>query len=258
VVWFSAARDNATDEDIVHPLATSAEAYYTYKTGDSISFRLPAGDTIRLRELEVRPRRANWHAVVGSLWFDTRTGQLVRAAYRMSQPFDLLSDGDDESDAVARALMRPATATISGVAVEYGLYQGRFWLPRSQVGEGILRASIMRMPLRIEEHFSYASVNVADTAVVVPPPRMPAEVVRRRGQNSDSVITAARRAECDSAGTYSVRATRQGGTLPVIVRVPCDTVALAHSPALPASIFAAGEEVFGDANETRCSKRRSR
>jgi hypothetical protein len=247
-LWFGfqQARANATDEDIVHPLATSAEAYYTYKTGDSITFRLPAGDTIRLRELEVRPRQANWRAVVGSLWFDTRTGQLVRAAYRMSQPFDLLADGD-ENDPVARALMRPATATISGVAVEYGLYQGRFWLPRSQVGEGILKASIMRMPLRIEEHFTYASVNAADTAVVVPPPRARADMVARSSGNSDSAIVAARKAECDEVGTYSTRVTRQGGALPVIVRVLCDTVALARSPALPRTIFDSGEEVFGDA-----------
>jgi hypothetical protein len=250
-LWFGfqQARDNATDEDIVHPLATSAEAVYTYKTGDSLSWRLPNGDTIRLRELEVRPRRANWHAVVGSLWFDARSGQLVRAAYRLSQPLDLLADeeGDkDSADFITRAMFRPATATISGVAVEYGLYQGRFWLPRSQVGEGNVRASFMRMPIRIEEHFTYESINALDTAVVVPPPRVRSDsMTRRSGRNV--VIDSARKAECDSVGSYSVRATRHGGALPVIVRVPCDTAALAHSPALPASIFAAGEEVFGDA-----------
>ena len=89
------ANPNATDDDIIHPLANSAEAYYTYRAGDSVSFRLPDGTSIHLRELEVRPRVANWHAVVGSLWFDTRTGQLVRAAYRLSQAMDLLAESDD-------------------------------------------------------------------------------------------------------------------------------------------------------------------
>src|SRR4051812_4883146 len=168
-LWFGfqQANDNVTDEDIVHPLATSAEAFYTYKTGDSLSWRLPNGDTIRLRELEVRPRKAGWRAVVGSLWFDTRNGQLVRAAYRMSQPLDFMANeaGDrDSSSFLERAMLRPATATITGVAVEYGLYQGRFWLPRSQVGEGEVRASIMRMPMRMEEHFTYESINARDTA----------------------------------------------------------------------------------------------
>ena len=50
-----------------------------------------------------------------------------------------------------------------------------------------------------------------------------------------------------STGEHSMRATRYGGTLPVIVHIPCDTAALARSPALPKSIFDPGEEVFGDA-----------
>lgn len=249
-LWFGfqQVRDNANDEDIVHPLATSAEAYYTYKTGDSLSWRLPNGETIRLRELEVRPRKAGWHAVVGSLWFDTRNGQLVRAAYRMSQALDFLADKDGDKDSasfMARAILRPATATISGVAVEYGLYQGRFWLPRSQVGEGNVQVSFMRLPMRIEEHFTYESINAADTAVVVPPPRVRDSTLARGSR--DSANTAARKAECDATGEYSIRATRHAGALPVIVRVPCDTARLARSPALPRSIFGDGEEVFGDA-----------
>jgi hypothetical protein len=247
-LWFGfqAARENANAEDIVHPLAKSAEAVYTYRTGDSISFRLPNGETIQLRELVVLPRRANWHAVVGSLWFDTRSGQLVRAAYRLSQAKDILADEDGDADSASlflRALLRPATTNITGVAVEYGLYQGRFWLPRSQVGEGTFRASFMRMPMRIEEHFTYTSVNAADTTVVVPPPRVRSDSSRQ----NDSTVMARRRIECDSTGSYSVRATRHGGALPVIVRVPCDTAALASSPALPKSIFDSGEAVFGDA-----------
>src|SRR4051794_2327091 len=40
-IGLTSAKPNATDDDIVHPLANSAEAYYTYRTGDSLSFRLP-------------------------------------------------------------------------------------------------------------------------------------------------------------------------------------------------------------------------
>ena len=38
-LWFGLTRASAsaTDEDIIHPLANSAEAYYTYRTGDSVS-----------------------------------------------------------------------------------------------------------------------------------------------------------------------------------------------------------------------------
>src|SRR5215218_1646334 len=53
----SAARQTVDEnEGIVHPLAEGSEAYYTYESGDSATFRLPDGRTIRLRELKVRPR----------------------------------------------------------------------------------------------------------------------------------------------------------------------------------------------------------
>lgn len=241
-LWIGLTRSNpsATHDEIIHPLANGAEALYTYRAGDSISFRLPDGTSIHLRELEVRPRKADWHTVVGSLWFDTRTGQLVRAAYRLSQPVDLLHDDDDDHPGfLASALLRPSTATITGVAVEYGLYQGRFWLPRTQVGEGKVQVGFVRMPMRIEEHFTYNNVNALDSIPVMPPPRS-----LNSGRVNDSVRVAQ---ECAATGTHSVRATRYGGTLPILVTIPCDTAKLAHSPDLPASIFDPGDEVFSDA-----------
>jgi hypothetical protein len=59
-VGSSAARQ-AVDENqgVVNPLADGAEAYYTYESGDSATFRLPDGKAIRLRELQVRPRYPN-------------------------------------------------------------------------------------------------------------------------------------------------------------------------------------------------------
>jgi hypothetical protein len=249
-IGLSAVNPNATDDDVVHPLANSAEAYYAYRSGDSISFRLPDGTTIQLRELEVRPRKADWHAVVGSLWFDVRTGQLVRAAYRLSEPLDMLAgDSSDDPGFMARAILRPANANISGVAVEYGLYQGKYWMPRSQVGEGGVQVGLIRIPMRIEERFTYAGVNDLDTLPEMPPKRapQPRDTTAQGQRHADSVAVAERHAECDATGQHSMRATRYNGALPVIVHIPCDTAVLAHSPALPASIYDPGEQVFGDA-----------
>ena len=50
------ARTEVNDRSLVNPIAGGAEAYYTYATGDSVSFRLPDGRTIQLREMTVRPR----------------------------------------------------------------------------------------------------------------------------------------------------------------------------------------------------------
>ena len=51
--------------------------------------RCPNKTVIQLRELKVRPRQPKWNLAVGSLWFDTKSGQLVRAAYRLSVPMDI-------------------------------------------------------------------------------------------------------------------------------------------------------------------------
>jgi hypothetical protein len=50
------AKADISDDEVIHPLAKGAEAYYTYATGDSVSFQLPNGTRIQLRELVVRPR----------------------------------------------------------------------------------------------------------------------------------------------------------------------------------------------------------
>ncbi|HKN65470.1 MAG TPA: BamA/TamA family outer membrane protein, partial [Gemmatimonadaceae bacterium] len=50
-------------------------------------------------------------------------------------------------------------ATISAITVEYGLYEGQFWLPKRNVAEGEIEASFMRVPVKVEESFRYNSVN---------------------------------------------------------------------------------------------------
>ncbi|HEV7387417.1 MAG TPA: hypothetical protein VGN73_02280, partial [Gemmatimonadaceae bacterium] len=35
------AKADVSDDEIIHPLASGAEAYYTYQSGDSVSFQLP-------------------------------------------------------------------------------------------------------------------------------------------------------------------------------------------------------------------------
>ncbi len=52
----STTKTDVDDRQLVHPLAEGAEAYYTYASGDSLSWTLPDRRTVRLREVEVRPR----------------------------------------------------------------------------------------------------------------------------------------------------------------------------------------------------------
>ena len=191
------------ESEMLHPLATGAEAYYKYRTGDSITMRLPDGRSIALRELRITARKPEWRAFVGSFWFDVESGGLVRAAYRMAAEMDVWQSADEESkrerrhweelartDTSAtgreararvsrkgdddappfwvRAMVGEMHAAISAITVEYGLYEGRFWLPKRNVAEGQVDASFMRMPVKVEESFRYNSVNGAEAIPAQP------------------------------------------------------------------------------------------
>ena len=247
------AKADVSENEIIHPLAAGAEAYYTYQSGDSVEFQLPGGQRLKLRELRIRPRQPKWNVAVGSLWFDASTAHLVRAVYRMAQEMDIMAvakeaneeehDPDDDIPRWVKPMITPMKANVSAITVEYGLHEGRFWLPRSQTIEGEAQVSFMHIPFKLEQRYTYESVNGT-----LPLPDMTIAVADTA---SDSVSRAARREvrrnECKQ-GTERVRAHHnRDEDLQILVRVPCDTVALAHSSELPKSIYDEGEQVFGTA-----------
>jgi hypothetical protein len=268
-----AARSSVDEREFVHPLARGSEAYYQYESGDSIDIRLPDKSTIKLRELRVRPREPKWNLVVGSLWFDTKSGQLVRAAYRFAAPLDIWEvakqDDPHAQDDIPKWVMpmiSPMHAQVSAVAIEYGLYEGRFWLPRLRAAEGGAQVSFMRVPFKMEQSFKYASVNGRDSlpgpVVVASQLRLDTlpDSVANHMRDSLRALRHARRdsiregllkappSECDTSEYRVMRHTegwRDGVQLQTAYRVPCDIKKLANSPDLPGSIFDAGEEVFG-------------
>ncbi|MBI2797382.1 MAG: BamA/TamA family outer membrane protein [Gemmatimonadetes bacterium] len=321
------ARANVDEADIVHPLATGAEAYYKYQTGDSITIALSPERRIRLRELRITAREPKWNLVVGSFWFDVSGGQLVRAVYRMSVPMDpwqVAKENADSSDlkdmdeipTLVKPLIFPMQAEIQSIAVEYGLFNG-VWMPRVQAIEAYARASFMRFPFTMEERYTYASVNVSDepmpliTRAARPRTARDSAAVgdslRREGVDvrisigsdgartsvtrtdsagrrrtraeikaiadsirnepdsvrkarraarveRDSARARARRAECDATGFVTTTELRYEGTLPVAVRMPCDTMKLLASKELPPSIYDPGEELFGAAEREELVK----
>jgi hypothetical protein len=280
----SFAKAQVDENDIVHPLAEGAEAYYTYATGDSVSFHLPGGHTIELRELKVRPRHPKWNVLVGSLWFDISTGQLVRAAFRMSIPMDLWAMADDDAKAdttggddvpaFVKGLISPMKAEMTAVAIEYGLYNGRFWLPRLQSAQGEAQVSFVHVPVKFEQSYTYASVNALDSlpTIALRYPEIP-DSVSEAGR--DSIFEQRRKAEkaardsvdkglkpkpvaqCDTSSVVTSTGRRSdrislGGqvtsrSLRVAYVVPCDQSSLASSPLLPGSIYDSGDQLFGSA-----------
>ncbi|HEX6626644.1 MAG TPA: hypothetical protein VF105_01700 [Gemmatimonadaceae bacterium] len=247
------AKRRVSDDEMIHPLAEGAEAYYTYESGDSVSFQLPGGQRIELRELRLRPRQPKWNVTVGSLWFDASNARLVRAVYRMAQEMDIMAvakqesqdeqDPEDDIPTWVKPMITPMKANVSAVTVEYGLHEGRFWLPRAQTLEGEAQVSFMRIPFKLEQRYTYSSVNGSEP--------MPDVVVSALDTASDSVSRATRRerrrTECQDGSQRLRRQHREQEDLMILVRVPCDTVALARSPDLPKSIYDDGEQGFGSA-----------
>ncbi|MDB4871715.1 MAG: hypothetical protein JWL97_2719 [Gemmatimonadales bacterium] len=247
------AKADVSEDEMIHPLASGAEAYYTYASGDSVTFQLPGGQHIELRELLIRPRQPKWNLVVGSLWFDASNAHLVRAVYRMAQEMDIMAVAKESSEDTknpeddiprwVKPMIMPMKGMVSAITVEYGLHEGRFWLPRAQTIEGDAQVSFMHIPFKLEQKFSYASVNGTNP--------MPDLVIAVGDTARDSVSRAARRelrsSECNNATARVRTRYRENETLRVRVVTPCDSIALAHSPELPKSIYDDGEEMFGSA-----------
>ncbi len=249
------AKADVSENEIIHPLASGAEAYYTYESGDSVGFQLPGGQRLELRELRIRPRQPKWNVAVGSLWFDAASGQLVRAVYRMAQEMDIMAvakeaneeehDPDDDIPRWVKPMITPMKANVSAITVEYGLHEGRFWLPRSQAIEGEAQVSFMHIPFKLEQRYTYASVNgseplAADVAIAAADTAT--DSLSRAGRRER------RREECKAGGTERVRReVRSDEGLRILIRIPCDTAALARSSELPKSIYDEGEAVFGTA-----------
>jgi hypothetical protein len=269
------AKAEVDERELVHPLAEGSEAYYTYQSGDTATLRLPDGRVIRIRELRVRPRTTRWNLAVGSLWFDAGRGQLVRAIYRLAEPIDVWAEVKQhdprEMQDVPKwvmPLISPLRAQISAIAIEYGLHQGRFWLPRIQAAEGDAQVSAFRVPFKMEQSFRYTSVNALDSL-----PRFAVDETSRRDSLRRALDTligpdrarvrdslrVARRAErdsvreglkravsqCDTSEFRIVKRYRVEGQVAIAVKIPCDRQKLATSPELPRSIYDPGEELFG-------------
>lgn len=269
--------ERVTQEDrglFINPLAAGSESYYQFTSGDSVSYDLPTGKRIQLREVRVIARKPRWDLIVGSLWFDLATAQPVRAVYRPSATFDILAFAreDDPNDKdvndiplLVKPLIEPMELKIAAFTVEYGLHDGRWWLPRLQTVEGTVRVGFMRMPMSAEESFRYNSVN--GTEPLAPIVLTHEDSLGRRRTHVGVNVGGSdnRHARRDSLGnarldrgdgeieglgcpkgdTLTRTRLRYGRTLPVQIRIPCDTAMLAHSPELPPSIFDPADELFG-------------
>jgi hypothetical protein len=194
-----------------------------------------------------------WNTVVGSLWFDVASGQLVRAIYRFATPMDFVQTAKEESDEdvkkevpwLLRPMLFPMTGQFTVVTVDYGLFEGRFWLPRLQTMDGYVRLGALRSPLTMQQRFDYAEVNgelkLPSFATAPADSVLTVEALRARRAARDQACK-------DSSASWTRQQQQFDKTLTVLVRVPCDTARLAHSSTLPPSIYSSTDTLFASAD----------
>jgi hypothetical protein len=264
-----------SDNDFIrHPLASDAESHYQFRTGDTTVIALADGRRVRLRELQIVPRRKDVHLIRGSFWLDAETHAVVQAGFRLADDFDLERDDDDEDEEDIPGILKPVKATVQYITIEYGLWDLRWWMPRIIAFEGA--ASVGRLatlPLQYERVYSDYDVMGAETPL---PPisfeQDSAEVAaqrqrcrtrmrvtvrvggggdarsrRRRGRDDrivpDSVIRDTASADIDSLRARAARDTIPPGMDPCnryVVTVPSDSAAMMSNELLPPDPYLSG------------------
>ncbi|HEV8265292.1 MAG TPA: BamA/TamA family outer membrane protein [Gemmatimonadales bacterium] len=224
-----------------HPLAPGSEADYEFAAGDSSILTFPDGRTIRLRELRVAPRRVEFRLMAGSLWIDEGSGAVVRALFRPARAFDLEQDeGDDD----VPGFLKPIRLEVRFITIDYGLWNGRWWLPRMIGFEGVATAgSWAQMPMRYER--LYEDYEVTGDTTAVRSPRPPRRVAPR---DSASRLARAREdsaaaAHCRAQGDVECRC-RNGSCRAFSVRISPDTAQLTSSAALPPGFAGMGDTLI--------------
>src|SRR6059036_2478143 len=232
------ARDSTRHRDIEfrHPLAPGSEADYRFAAGDSSVIVFANGRTITLRELKIIPRRLDFRLMSGSFWIDEDSHAVVRALIRPARPFDFEQDVSDEDGKDIPGFVKPIRAEVRFLTIDYGLWAGRWWLPRLIAMDAVATAgSFLQMPVRYE--LLYDDYEVSGDTALPRAPRPPAATAEE-----DSIA----REACHAREEGISCKCRNGHCLAVRVSIPTDTAALLSTTALPPP--------FGSANDTLISE----
>ncbi len=132
--------------DLPHPLSPSGRPTYAFAISDSISIAVP-GRKVEAYELLLRPRDPDAPGMVGSMYLDRETGDLVRLAVTFT-----------------RAAILDQRIERLALVLENLLVEGRYWLPYRQEME-VVRGStwfdfpvegIVRARWLVTNHIAYA------------------------------------------------------------------------------------------------------
>ena len=105
--------DGQDVRDVPHPIS-AASALYDFRVRDSLTLTLPAR-RVDVYEVDVRPKDAALPRVVGTLYLERQTGDIVQLSLTFT-----------------RAAILDARIEVLAVTIENALIDEKFWLPRRQ------------------------------------------------------------------------------------------------------------------------------
>ena len=262
-----------------HPLAEGGERHYRFASGDTTVIRLPDGRVVRLRELRVIPRSRQPQYINGSFWLDAETHAVVQAYFRLARAFDAdapntslrvgvsTASPTDSGETRTRGLdlasigaLKPIRADIDYIALEYGLWDLQWWLPRLVTASGYVQVSRFRAPIAYERTYEDYTVEGDPGGMFVQAPdslpRRCRAVLRYVSTPGNEARDSVRQAEADSVRARRKRAIERsraaGDTLAtpdcereVVITAAADSILL-NSPELPSSIYAGDHELISE------------
>jgi len=102
--------------DVPHPAAPGADSIYDYRLADSVTLQLGGGQPdVRVYEVQVRPKRTDRPAFLGSVFVDRDAADIVRMTFTFTP-----------SSYVDRRL------DYINISLDNGLFGGKYWLPNEQ------------------------------------------------------------------------------------------------------------------------------
>src|SRR5712691_4568515 len=116
--------------DVPHPLSAAGPDIYDFALGDTTTIMLPERE-VRVVTLRVRPKDFGLPRIVGTLYLDAETADLVRMAFNFTP----------------RSYLDPALEDVS-IVLDNALWERRYWLPYRQEIEIRRRATWLDVPVR--------------------------------------------------------------------------------------------------------------
>jgi len=116
--------------DVPHPVSAAGLRLYQFALGDSLTITFPDRE-LHVVEVRFRPRDFRAPRIVGSVYLEERTADLVRMSFSFTRAAYLDTELEDIT-----------------VSIENSLWGGRWWLPLRQEIEIRRRATFMDFPAR--------------------------------------------------------------------------------------------------------------